>query len=162
MKTHLFSKAIILFLIAIPFFVACKAKHKDEDKDSPRRTANGRNSADINDIAKEYKRIAKLCNEIEIELNDADNAEPPGIDEQLEPESKGTDESDEPSGFGSRKEIRKALKELKKDVMNLQTEVNASMLDDKSFDQKLAKSGFNYLVIDELSRRIEKLQRAAR
>lgn len=125
---------IILGIIILSILISCKARNKDDDNHKKIKIS----AEAINDISEEYKRIDKLCNEIEIKLSEFE-------------------ESDK-SSYGTKTEIKNTLRDLKKATMNLQTEFKANLLKDKNFDKELTLTGVDALIIEQLDNRISKLQ----
>jgi hypothetical protein len=127
---------IILGVIVSSLLVSCKARNNDDDNESHKKIKISAET--INDISEEYKRIDKMCNEIEIKLDELDRSQT--------------------LSYGTKTEIKNTLIDLKKAIMNIETEFKANLLKDKNFDKELSQTGFNFMIIEELDKRVTKLQ----
>lgn len=94
-----------------------------------KRSEPGAFTHSITSIYEEYERLDKLCNQIQVQ--------------QTEP--------------GSQAGQKTQLRQMRLDVMHLQTQLKTNILKDRSFGQELLKTGFDAAMVVQLAERIEKL-----
>lgn len=125
------------FLVGILCLVfllgSCKGKNE--------RNKNGRSgrktmSQSISSISDEYERLDKMCNEIEVEFQAGGG--------QIITERKKT-------------EMDIQLRQMRLDVMHLQTELKTNALKDRGFSEALLKTGFDATIVEQLAQRIAQL-----
>ena len=124
-STPMLYSACLLLLVS-----SCKAKRH-------RHTKESMTSESVGSIAKEYKRLDKLCNEIEVRTSEADlfNA----------------------GNSAQRIEIKRRLQQMKLDILDLKTELKSDMLENQGFSEALFKTGLDVAIVDDLHQRIIRL-----